>query len=197
VDRRAFLQAGVAASLAGGAALRPAGVAARTLLPRGDRIHVHKVLVDSSLPESVAFGKEAARQGISIRNLPGGDVSDYWYDELDQLWRQRRAPIAGLTRYGPLFVLEQLAWDRQMRVTFRGEHSAAADGHAALHRLSGPEPTITEIETLLARGAAWTQILGNAAVHCRRCPIQASRTVTPVLAADASPEAIFFSWVIS
>jgi hypothetical protein len=197
VDRRAFLQAGVAASLAGGAALRPARTAARTLLPRGDRIRVHKVLVDSSLPESIAFGKEAARQGISIRNLPGGDVSDYWYDELDQLWRQRRAPIAGLTRYGPLFVLEQLAWDRQMRVTFRGEHSAAADGHAASHRLTGPESTVTEIETLLYRGAAWAQTLGNTATHCALCRTQASRTITPVLGANASPEAALFSWVIS
>jgi len=80
---------------------------------------VHRVIFDEDLRESRLFAREATRLGLPTVSFSGEGATDLWYYELDPIWRQQPLAIAGVTRFGPLFVLERLAWDRGMRVLYR------------------------------------------------------------------------------
>ncbi len=192
-DRREFIQAGLAVSLLGGSAL--ASAQAASLKPAVEEVvPLHKVLVDADLAESVAFGAEAARHGASIHTFSNGDITDFWYHELDLLWRQQRAPIAGLTRHGPLFVLERFAWDRGMRVVFRGEHGPAAEG--VVHTLTGPQSTLVGAADLIKAGAKWPQAMANAVTHCvQGCSAMSGAAVSS--AERLAQHERLHSWVIA
>jgi hypothetical protein len=90
-------------------------------------LRVHKAIFDADLPESRVFAREAAQIGLPALPFAGGDATDLWYHELDPLWRRQPLAIAGLTRFGPLFVLERLAWDRGMRVLYRADQEHSPD----------------------------------------------------------------------
>jgi hypothetical protein len=83
---------------------------------------VHKVIFDAELPEGRSFAREAMSLGLPALPFAGGDATDLWYHQIDPLWRRQPLAIAGLTRFGPLFVLERLAWDRGLRVLYRADH---------------------------------------------------------------------------
>jgi len=87
----------------------------------------HAIVADTRFPESRAFAAEVARAGNHVAWITG-DITDLWYKELDLLWREEKAPIAGLTAYAAIFCLERLAWDRGLRVTFKEEHRRAGSG---------------------------------------------------------------------
>jgi hypothetical protein len=82
-------------------------------------------LYDDRYAEGRSFAEAAAAQGIATRALDGGDITRFWYDELDVLWRREPAAIAGLTQFGPMLVIEQLAAERRMHLTLRGEQRLA------------------------------------------------------------------------
>lgn len=109
-----------------GAAMAAAGFGAARLAmaapAKAARVHV--IVADRRFAESRAFAAEAARSGQRIAWIDG-DVTDLWYDELDGLWRRKRAAIAGLTAYGAFFCLERLAMDRGLRVAFKQELPAS------------------------------------------------------------------------
>jgi hypothetical protein len=191
-DRRTFLRGGLVASLVGGV-LRPSGYAAFAAGP--PRLSLHKVLVDGELAESVSYGEAAESGGFPLHVFARGDISDVWYDELDLLWRQRRAPIAGLTRHGPLFVLERFAWDRGMRVVFRGEHSSGP-ATVVSHELRGGEEAVAAASRLVASGADWAEALALASMLAdpRPGPVRA-RTFTS--AGPLSSGERLYSWVIA
>ena len=98
---------------------------------------VHKVIFDAELPEGRTFAREAMRLGLPALPFAGGDATDLWYHEIDPLWRRQPLAIAGLTRFGPLFVLERLAWDRGMRVLYRAEQEHSP-GHSLYIWVIGP-----------------------------------------------------------
>jgi hypothetical protein len=133
--RREFLQAGLAVSAlplvqsafghSGAPSLRESR--ARATAEALVALSVHKVIFDVNLPESRVFAREAAQIGLPALPFAGGDATDLWYHELDPLWRRQPLAIAGLTRFGPLFVLERLAWDRGMRVLYRAEQDHSPD----------------------------------------------------------------------
>jgi hypothetical protein len=191
-DRRTFLRGGLVASLVGGV-LRPSGYAAFAAGP--PRLSLHKVLVDGELAESVSYGEAAESGGFPLHVFARGDISDVWYDELDLLWRRRRAPIAGLTRHGPLFVLERFAWDRGMRVVFRGEHSSGP-ATVVSHELRGGEEAVAAASRLVASGADWAEALALASMLAdpRPGPVRA-RTFTS--AGPLSSGERLYSWVIA
>jgi len=87
----------------------------------------HAIVADTRFPESRAFAHKAARAGNRIVWITG-DITDLWYNELDLLWREKKATLAGLTGYAAIFCLERLAWDRGLRVTFKEEHRRAGSG---------------------------------------------------------------------
>jgi hypothetical protein len=107
------------------------------------RIPLHAVLVDERFAEAASFGASARLKGLSTR-VVRGDVTDLWYGELYPHWKERAAPVAGLTAYAALFCLEQLAWDHRMRVIYRGAHSRGADGRVE-HVLAGPQRIVQAI----------------------------------------------------
>jgi hypothetical protein len=116
-----------------------AGIGERPRVPRW-------ALYDGRYAEGRTFAAAARAQGIATRALDDGDITRFWYDELDVLWRREPAAIAGLTQFGPMLVIEQLAAERRMHLTLRGEHRFARLATALLT----PGPSIIHYYTPLA-----------------------------------------------
>ena len=83
-----------------------------------------RVIFDHRFPSSIVFAESFKRRGIAVHGIRG-DVTALWYDTLYFDWRERKAPLAGLTTTESLFCLEILARDAGMRVT---ERHVRADG---------------------------------------------------------------------
>lgn len=106
-DRREILIAGGAAAALAAA---PAMAASRAVR--------HIVVADARFAASRAFAETAAKSGARIV-WTEGDITDFWRDELDLLWRHRKVSLSGLTALPAFFYLELLAMDRGLRVVFR------------------------------------------------------------------------------
>jgi hypothetical protein len=115
-SRRAFMKA---ASLAAAA---PVSATAAGASPPPPPPLVQRAVYDDRFAAARAFGAEAARRGWAVASIKG-DVTDFWYHELDELWRREPVALAGLTTDNSLWVLERLAWDRGLRVISRREHA--------------------------------------------------------------------------
>ena len=113
-DRREFIVASGAA-LGACAVASPAAVAAASSLAPAPI-----VLCDMRFEASRRFAVEAEKSGARVVRTMG-DVTDFWRDELDLLWRHERVSLSGLTAYPAFFYLGRLAMDRGMRVTFKAE----------------------------------------------------------------------------
>ena len=81
---------------------------------------IHRAIYDERFAEARAFALDAARRGWSTVAIRG-DVTDVWFHDLSQRWKQGPSAIAGVTAHNSLFVLERLAWDAGLRVTARAE----------------------------------------------------------------------------
>jgi hypothetical protein len=95
-----------------------------------DHLSLYKVLIDHRFAPARTFGREAEWRGHIVHAF-NGDVTDVWYHDLYHRWRQGRAAIAGLTTYGALFCLQELARDARMRAIHRVEHRY--QGHETLY----------------------------------------------------------------
>ncbi len=189
-SRRELLKVGLAAS-----ALPLAGAAIAAPSERPEAVALYKVLYDTRFPESVAFARRVAEYGYSVHAMQG-DMTRFWYDDLYHRWRQGPAAIAGLTAYGALFCLEQLAWDQRMRVVFRAEHTAAASGCVA-HALEGPAALVERAaDTAIDRD--WAAAMGDLAVQCPRRRTQRGAAFIETATAAQSPATEkLYSWVIA
>jgi len=108
-NRREFIQTGIAASVL------PIVATAKELLPQPQ---LYKVIFDHRFPASREFAAEMEKLGAPVYGIHG-DITDLWFHDLYHRWKQSPAPIAGMTAHGPLFCLERLAWDHEMRVLYR------------------------------------------------------------------------------
>jgi hypothetical protein len=158
---------------------------------------LYRILFDHRFSESRAFGEEAQRLGGIVRGF-AGDITDLWYHELDERWRAGPAAIAGLTRHGPLFCLERLAWNAGMRVVYRATHVADRDGSTA-HFLAASQPMLSIAVGLHTQESDWARCAARAVI---RCPIDAtSKLTTLALPATAhKPEDAgdpLISWIIA
>ncbi|MGH8150329.1 MAG: hypothetical protein ACRETB_10215 [Steroidobacteraceae bacterium] len=162
IDRRRFIEAGVAGSVLCGAAAsvawgtansigRDTGASVERDTTRSTawdaasaafgRARPHAVLYDERFAEAIRFGHAAEQHGLPLRPIRG-DVTRIWYDELAPLWRRQPRPIAGLTAYAALFCLERLARDHGMRVVHHDTYPAPDLG-APLHAwVIAPPPRI-------------------------------------------------------
>jgi hypothetical protein len=122
-DRRDFLRYAAlsAVPLANGL-----GLAVANAVPARSPIRI--VVVDGRHAASLAFGARLAATGAMLHTLNDGDVTDLWLDVLRPAWSQAPQPVAGLTRLPALFVLEQLAWSRGLRVVHHAEHMVPTGG---------------------------------------------------------------------
>ena len=109
VDRRAFTvgAAAVCAALAAGMPAAPAET-------RGI------VIADERHANSRAFARDAAKSGARIV-WTQGDVTDFWHNELDLLWRREKVALSGLTERPAFFYLVRLGMDRGLRVISKSE----------------------------------------------------------------------------
>jgi hypothetical protein len=89
-----------------------------------DSVTPFRAIYDERFEAGRAFSAQAAQRGWIIRAIRG-DVTKVWFRELAPRWRSSPAPITGVTTPQALFVLERLAWDARMRVTFRDRSTAA------------------------------------------------------------------------
>ena len=189
-NRREFMQTGVTVT-----ALPPAINAllsgAASAGAQGNGVQLHKAVFDDRYAEGRAFASSIGRLGVPLHALDNGDVTNLWYGELDPLWRRRPAAIAGLTQFGPLFVLERMAAERRMRVALRIEHRVRRDGTIA-HAMTGAPETLALAERLRAEGVGWPVLVAALLTHCRTdCPAPVEHTVVqqakaPVLTAPAA-----------
>jgi hypothetical protein len=118
-SRRELLQIGFA-----GVALQAVSSLAWPQTASAADITPDRVIFDHRFPSSVSFADSFARRGIAVHGIRG-DITALWYDTLYFDWRERKAPLAGLTTAESLFCLEILARDAGMRVT---ERHVRADG---------------------------------------------------------------------
>jgi hypothetical protein len=190
-NRRGFLQtsAAVSAFAANGLVARSAGALGAV---RAD-VSLHKVIYDDRYAEGRQFAATAATYDVPVRALDDGDVTRFWYDELDLLWRREPAALAGATQFGPMFVLERLAAERGMRVAMRVEHLAQAGGTLA-HVFTAPAETLAMAEELRSAGLEWPALMAalvcccSAARACQHATLRMPGT-KPELAADAAARA--------
>jgi hypothetical protein len=202
-NRREFLQTGIAASalpLSMNALLSPSAAEASGQV---QQVPLHKAIFDGRYAEGQAFGREVARFRVPVHPLPYGDVTEFWYGELDMLWRKEPVAIAGLTQFGPMFDLERLAHERGMRVALRVEHQARVDGTLA-HSVSAHPETAALAEQLSSRGLDWPAMMAQLASHCRAPDVAPTRRTIvttgakPVLLQEAGaqlPESIIHYYV--
>jgi hypothetical protein len=183
-SRRQFLQTGIAASalpLSINALLSPSPAAAGSQVAR---VSLYKAIFDGRYAEGQTFARQAAGFRVPVHSLPYGDVTEI-YDELDVLWRKERVAIAGLTQFGPMFVLERLARERGLQVALRVEHQVRADGTLA-HVVSAHPETAALAEQLSVRGVDWPTSMAMLASHCRDHDAAAATKVT-ILTPGAQP----------
>ncbi len=190
--RRAFLQIGIAA-----AAVPLASHAARAAhlglgAERAQAPPLYKAIYDLRFAESVAFARRLAGHGVRLRGFEG-DITRFWYDELDLVWRRGPAAVAGLTAYGPLFCLERLAWDRGMRVVFRAAHRF--DDGRIEHEVSGPSALLSALDDVVRE--PWA-CMADAVARCPngRAEIAQVRR-SAVHAGIAAREDMLYSWLIA
>jgi hypothetical protein len=209
-SRRQFLQIGLAAgalplaSRAAAAAPRDVGrssaLSAAAHRDVGGPVALYKVVYDSRFAAGREFARRAAALGLQTAEIEG-DITAFWYHELDQRWRggeRHGSPVAvaGLTAHGPLFCLERLAWDQRMRCVFRGEHASAPNGSFE-HRLSGPLAMLQSSRAELA-GEQWAGKLADIVTSCPsgRMEISSECVAAPVVSPPTDAETLY-SWVIA
>jgi hypothetical protein len=111
---------------------------------------IHDTRQDASLVHARRLGLRLLGEQAQLEPLlraVHGDVTRFWYDELQPAWRkelpkelqnerqmqwqrerqrQQRVAVAGTTSHDVLFCLEQLARDHQLRVLWREEQQVTA-----------------------------------------------------------------------
>lgn len=195
-NRREFLQIGFAAAalpMADGLLANPASPAGPALHPT---LPLYRVLFDERYALGTAFGAEAARTGASVVGFAGGDITDFWFHDLDLRWRQSPVAIAGFTRHGPLFVLERCAWDRGLKVVFRGEHRPLPDGGTE-HRLSGADFMLDRAASLAGAGQDWSRLMADVVMQCGAGCTTGQRELITRSGHRLPDDEPFYSWVIA
>jgi hypothetical protein len=159
-NRREFLQTGAAVSAiaANGMIASPAGAAGAQRPTK-----LSRAVYDDRYAEGRRFAEVVAAHGVPTRALDDGDITRFWYEELETLWQGEAVAIAGFTQFGPMFVVERLALERGMHLVLRVAHRGRADGTLE-HSLTGPRETLALAAGFEALHADWPGLI--AALAC-------------------------------
>ena len=152
------------------------------------------VVYDTRFAESVAFARSSAVRELRAHAI-AGDMTRLWYDEIYHHWRQRPTALAGLTAHGPMFCFAELARDVGMRVVFRAEHRATADG-ALTHAFTGPLSMLSAaLDACGTPARIWTA-MADVVTHCPsgRTEIGSATRVSGTARPGADP---LYTWVIA
>jgi hypothetical protein len=148
--RRTFLERAVAVGAAAVSTTMltpgisaPLGSDAATSAP----LALERVLFDERFAAARLFAAQAQSKGATTTAI-NGSIHDLWYTDLYHRWREGRSPIAGITDFRSLFLLEMMAADAGMQIVHRVHHHAA-DG-AGSHRIFGPLARRVELQDRFA-----------------------------------------------
>ena len=154
-SRREFLQTGAAVSAiaTNGAIIRGA---------QGVGVHPHvalgRAIYDDRYAEGRRFAAVVAARGVAARALDDGDITRFWYEDIEAILGGEPVAIAGFTQFGPMFVVERFAAERGMRVALRVEHRGAVNG-TLKHLFSGPRQTLELAKGFEALSADWPALM--------------------------------------
>jgi hypothetical protein len=190
MTRRELIQmsAALAASPAVLAGTRPCDAAFSAGMP------LCATVIDAASRDGQAFGRAASARGLTVHAI-GRDLADVYFGGLVRHWRQHgTAAVGGLTGIAPLFCLERLAWDEDLRVVFLGRHRVAGSPEAR-HTLSGPSGTV-EVFRASARFLDWRVALSHALTQIPVAP-PILRPLSAVRDAAVAGDPALFSWVLA
>ena len=148
-NRRQFLKIGLATSTIPLAA-SASGTSALGAFPADKTLPFYKVIVDDRHEESIEFGKAMEERGYDTYLMKNGDLTEFWYEHLNAIWEKEPVAIAGLTKFGPLFCLEQLGRTYGARQVYRGDHLYQQG--KITHKLNGPEKMLANNNSFLSFG---------------------------------------------
>ncbi len=120
ITRRAFFRDAVL-----GACTLPGLISSFELERAADFARIDEVVFDARQSAALEFAKTAARLGARTRAIRG-DVTERCFEDLCVRWRAKRAPIAGLTDFRSLFLLQMMAGDLGLRPVLRIHHGIRA-----------------------------------------------------------------------
>jgi hypothetical protein len=189
-SRREFLQIGITATA--WPLVAPAAHAAD--LAHGPVTPLLGVVYDTRFAESVGFARRGSALGLRTLAI-AGDMTRLWYDEVYHHWRNGPIALAGLTAHGPLFCFAELARDVRMRVVFRAEHRAAADG-TLTHAFAGPVSMLSwALDACGSTEGLWAS-MADVVANCPsgRTEITSVTRVSGTVAPGADP---LYTWVIA
>jgi hypothetical protein len=158
-------------------------------------LQLERFVFDTRFAEAFDAAGEIERHGVVLAPITG-DLMEFWYDELDLLWKERPMTLAGVATEDALFVLETFAQDRGMRVAYRGRHDVAKDG-TMQHALSGPVAWLDALQSDM-HSRAWTTALAEALVaYPSEGHEMASAEVSTPMAGISLRDVALFSWLIA
>jgi len=143
ITRRAFLQSAIwgACVLPGWAAVQP-----RVL-------HFAQVIFDARRSHALVFAETARRLGASTHAIYG-DVNDRWFQHVRRQWISKRIPVAGITDFRALFLLQTMAADAGLHPVLRIHHGMR--GESAAHEAFGAQAyRLMSDERLADCGECW------------------------------------------
>lgn len=94
--------------------------------------------LDALLLDSRHVGPDLQGPGSARLYRFDGDVTAFWYNVLDRVWRRPGFVLGGITGRDALFVLETLAGDRGRRVVSRKLLPARGDGEGPIGWVIAP-----------------------------------------------------------
>jgi hypothetical protein len=119
---------------------------------------LHAVLVDNRHAVARGLGARLAAQGVRVRAITDGDITDLWLQDIGPALRRRPVALAGLTASSTLFCLEQLAWAHRMQVVFHAEH-VVLPSQQVEHHVQHRSTALARVDagSLAAAGADWNE----------------------------------------
>ena len=193
--RRRFIEGAMAAGVI--AASVPRGATALGLASDdGEHVRFERVVFDERFAKARAFGAEARRRSARTSAI-NGSIHNLWYDDLSLRWREAKAPVAGMTDYRALFLLEMMAADVGMRVVHRVHHIEVSGTHAP--RVFGPLERRAELLSLLQEpDADWVRSAAGIVMTWPKAPAPIASGRSDVLSArhQAVDGQTLISWII-
>lgn len=193
--RRQFIEGAVAA----GIAAVPVHAVATTpgwSTAESSHLRLERVVFDERFADARDFAEQARRRSVRTSAIDGS-IHDLWYHDLFYRWSDAQAPVAGMTDYRALFLLEMMAADAGMRVVHRIHHHESNGVYA--HRIFGPLERRDEMMTRLPNaGAAWARCAADIVTSWPSSPTTSASRHSDILSArvQALDARTLISWVI-
>ncbi|MDT8398430.1 MAG: hypothetical protein RQ899_07425 [Pseudomonadales bacterium] len=144
INRREFLQ--------GSATISAASLTAHPVFAKEQPLVLRAAVIDTRFAATALFGIQARLRGLTVHEIDG-DITTLWLQHLNKSWSAQPTALAGLSARPALFCLEQLAWDKGLRVIYHAEHKLTAAQqyhHTILTPLPGLDSTV-----LNTAGSRW------------------------------------------